>query len=186
MLEINFNPFPILATERLTLRHIDNEDFDAIFDLRSNPETMRFIPRDLQKTTQNALEHIAQIEETIQKNEGINWGITFKNNPKMIGIIGFYRIKPENHRSELGYMLLPEFQGTGIITEAIKGVLQYGFNVLHFNSIEAIIDPRNVASECVLQKNGFVKEAHILENIFHNGVFLDSVTYSLLKKNFKK
>jgi [ribosomal protein S5]-alanine N-acetyltransferase len=186
MLEISFDPFPIFATKRLVLRHIDNEDVDAVFALRSNPEIMRYIPKDLHKNNQDALEHIAQIEETIQKNEGINWAITFKNNPKMIGIIGFYRIKPENHRSELGYMLLPEFQGKGIVTEAIQGVLKYGFNVLHFHSIEAIIDPRNVASECVLKKNGFVKEAHILENVFHDGQFLDSVTYSLLKKNFKK
>jgi [ribosomal protein S5]-alanine N-acetyltransferase len=186
MLEINFDPFPILATERLTLRRIENEDFDTVFALRSNPETMQFIPRDLQKTTQDALLHIVQIQETIQKKEGINWAIAFKNNPKMAGIIGFYRIKPENYRTELGYMLLPEYQEKGIITEAIMGVLQYGFDVLHFNSIEAIIDPRNVASERVLQKNGFVKEAHILENVFHNGQFLDSVIYSLLKKNFKK
>jgi [ribosomal protein S5]-alanine N-acetyltransferase len=186
MLIINFHPFPVLETERLILRHIDNEDVGSIFALRSNPETMQFIPRDLQKTTQDALEHIGQIEETIQKNEGINWAITFKNNPKMIGIIGFYRIKPENHRSELGYMLLPEFHGKGVITEAILEVLKYGFNVLCFNSIEAIIDPENFASERVLQKNGFVKEAHILENVFHDGRFLDSVTYSLLKKNFKK
>jgi [ribosomal protein S5]-alanine N-acetyltransferase len=186
MLEINFNPFPILATERLVLRRIDNEDIEVVFELRSNPETMQFIPRDLQKTTQDTLKHIAEIENTIQKNEGINWAITFKDNPKMIGIIGFYRIKPENHRSEIGYMLLQEFQGKGVITEAILGVLRYGFNILNFNSIEAIIDPRNIASECVLQKNGFVKEAHILQNVFHNGQFLDSVTYSLLKKNFKQ
>jgi ribosomal-protein-alanine N-acetyltransferase len=57
---------------------------------------------------------------------------------------------------------------------------------MQLHSIEAIIDPENGASESVLQKNGFVKEAHILENEYYNGEFLDTVIYSLLKRNFKK
>ena len=54
------------------------------------------------------------------------------------------------------------------------------------HSIEAVIDPENIASERVLQKNGFVKEAHILENELYDGKFWDTVIYSLLKRNFKK
>ena len=45
---------------------------------------------------------------------------------------------------------------------------------------------REDASERVLQKNGFVKEAHILENELWEGRFLDTVIYSLLRRNFKK
>ena len=100
-----------------------------------------------------------------------------------MGIIGHYRIKPENFRAELGYMILPEFQGNGITTEAIRATVNYGFDVMNLHSIEAVIDPENLASEKVLQKNGFVKEAHILENEFYEGQFLDTVIYSLLKRN---
>jgi ribosomal-protein-alanine N-acetyltransferase len=53
---------------------------------------------------------------------------------------------------------------------------------MQLHSIEAIIDPENRASERVLQKSGFVKEAHILENEFYDGKFLDTVIYSLLKR----
>ena len=83
-------------------------------------------------------------------------------------------------------MLLPEYHGMGIVTEAIKAALIYGFEEMKLHSIEAIIDPDNIASEMVLQKNGFVKEAHILENEFFDGKFIDTVIYSLLKRNFKK
>ena len=82
-------------------------------------------------------------------------------------------------------MILPQYNGRGITTEAVKVALEYGFNQLQLHSIEAIIDPENSASEKVLQKNGFVKEAHILENEFYEGKFLDTVIYSLLKRNFK-
>ena len=123
------------------------------------------------------------IDEKIDSNEGINWAITLKGNPKLIGIIGHYRIRPEHFRAEIGYMLLPEYQGKGIISEAINEVVNYGFEVMKLHSIEAIIDPENFASEKVLQKNGFVKEAHLKENEFYDGRFLDTVIYSILNQH---
>lgn len=186
MLTINFHPFQNLETERLLLRRIDENDVEEVFALRSNPEIMKYIPRPLAKTKEEALEHIAMIEEKIISNVGINWGITIKGNNKIIGIIGHYRIQPENHRAEIGYMSLPEYNGKGYITEAIKAVVAYGFEQMNLHSIEAVIDPENIASENVLLKNGFVKEAHILENELWEGKFLDTVIYSLLKRNFQK
>ena len=182
MLEFNFSPFPTIETERLILRRITNEDVNEIFELRSNPETMKYIPRPLVKTTEDALEHIAMIEDKIITNIGINWGITLKGNSKLLGIIGYYRMQPENYRAEIGYILLPEFHGKGIIPEAVNNLIRYGFDDLKLHSIEAVIDPENLASEKVLQKCGFVKEAHFKESEFYNGRFLDKVIYSLLDK----
>ena len=182
MLTINFSPFPNLETERLFLRRVDSNDLKEIFALRSNPETMKYIPRPLVKTDEDALEHIVMIDSKIDSNEGINWAITLKDNPKLIGVIGHYRIKPENYRAELGYMLLPEYHGQGIVSEAVKEAVKYGFQVMKLNSLEAIIDPDNYASAKVLEKNGFVKEAHLKEYEFFEGRFLDTVIYSILNK----
>lgn len=183
MLDINFTPFPNLETERLYLRRISKEDVNEIFALRSNKETMKYVPRPLAKTEEEALQHIALIDSKIENNEGINWAITLKGNPKLIGIIGHYRIKSEHFRAEIGYMLLPEYQGKGIVSEAIKETVRYGFEIMKLHSIEAIIDPENFASGRVLQKNGFVKEAHLKENEYYNGRFLDTVIYSILNKS---
>ena len=182
MLEINFTPFHNLETERLLLRRVVIEDVNEIFALRSDQEVMKYIPRPLVKTTEDALAHIAMIDEKIDSNEGINWAITLKDNPKLIGLIGHYRIRPEHFRAEIGYMLLPEYHGKGIISEAIQEVVKYGFDKMKLHSIEAIIDPENFASEKVLQKNGFVKEAHLKENEFFEGRFLDTVIYSIVNK----
>jgi ribosomal-protein-alanine N-acetyltransferase len=183
MLDINFTPFPNLETERLYLRRVTKEDVNEIFKLRSDKETMKYIPRPLVKTEEDALAHITMIDEKIENNEGINWAITLKNDPKLIGLIGHYRIKPEHFRAEIGYMLLPEYHGKGIIVEAIKETVKYGFEIMKLHSIEAIIDPENLASEKVLQKSGFVKEAHLKENEYYEGRFLDSVIYSILNKH---
>ena len=183
MLDINFTPFPNLETERLYLRRVAKEDVNEIFALRSNKETMQYIPRPLVKTEEDAMAHIAMMDEKINNNEGINWAITLKNDLKLIGLIGHYRIKPEHFRAEIGYMLLPEFHGKGIIVEAIKETVKYGFEIMKLHSIEAVIDPKNLASEKVLQKSGFVKEAHFKENEYYEGRFLDSVIYSILNKH---
>ena len=186
MLTLSFTPFPILESNRLLLRAVTVEDVNEVMALRGNPETMKFIPRPLVTSTEMALEHIGMITEKIENNIGINWAITVKGNPKLLGVIGHYRIQTENYRSEIGYMLLPEFQGQGIVSEAINMVLEYGFNVLNFHSVEAVVDPENHVSAKVLEKNGFVKEALFLENEYWDGKFWDSAVYSLLKRDFVK
>lgn len=184
MLELNFKPFPILETERLILRKITDDDAASFFEMRSNPEVMKFIPRPLANSVDDCLELITIMNDKIENNIDINWTIRLKTSDTMIGHIGFFRTQPENYRTEVGYILHPNFHGLGFATEALQAALKYGFESLQFNSIEAIIDPRNTASEKVLLNNNFVKEGHFLENGFFNGEFLDSAVYSILKRNF--
>jgi ribosomal-protein-alanine N-acetyltransferase len=179
---INFNPFPNLETERLLLRRVNNNDVNEIFVLRSDTEIMKYIPRPLVKNKEEALEHIATINTKIDSNEGINWGITIKGNNTLIGIIGFYRIEIENYRAEIGYILHPNHSGKGIVSEAVKKLLEYGFNTMKLHSTIGVISPENYASAKVLEKNGFIKEAYFKENQYFEGRFLDSAVYSLVYK----
>ena len=184
MLEFNFTPFPNLETHRLKLRRLISKDVNEILALRSNPEIMKFIPRPLITTSEEALEFITKMDVNIDSNSLINWAITTKENDRLIGMIGYYRMKPENYRAEVGYLLSAEYHGHGIITEALQRVVRYGFEEMGLNSIEAVIDPENFASEKVLLKTNFVKEGCFKEHQFFDGKFLDSVFYSLLKKNY--
>jgi len=186
MLQLNFSPFPILESERLRFRKLTDADAPEILALRGNPETMKFIPRPLATTIEDALTHIKTINDNIDKNQDINWAVTEKGSDKCIGIMGFYRTQPEHFRTELGYMIAPEYNGKGYVTEAVKTLLDFAFNTLNFHSIEAVIDSRHIASERILQKNGFVKEAHFKENFYYNNEFTDTVIYGLLKQNFNQ
>lgn len=180
MLPVNFNPFPNLTSERLLLRRITPTDADDLFVLRADANIMRFIPRPLATSLDDVLQLIQNIDDSIHQNESITWGITFKNESKLIGTIGFVRMAKERHRAEVGYLLHKNYQGRGIMQEALVAVLNYGFNDMKLHSIEAIIDPENTASEKLLKRNNFVKEAHFKENCFFEGRFLDSIHYSLL------
>ncbi|MFK7049098.1 MULTISPECIES: GNAT family N-acetyltransferase [Flavobacterium] len=184
MKSFTFLPFQNLESERLILRKMTHKDVDQVFALRSNPDNMQFIPRPLLKNKEEAIELIDTINNKIELNEGINWAITEKPDDKLIGFLGYYRIQKENYRSEIGYMILPEYNGRGIATEAVQLILEYGFNQMGLHSIEAVIDPKNQASARVLEKLGFVKEGHLRENEYFEGKFWDSVIYAILKSEF--
>ena len=185
MLQFSFNPFPVLETENLILRQISLEDATEVFEIRSNPETMKYIPRPVAETIEDAQKFINDCNASIEKNEYINWAISQKSDGKLIGMIGFFRTQPENFRSEIGYILNPDFHGKGIMKEALDEALKYGFNTMNLHSVEAVIDPGNIASEKLLKKSGFEKEAHFKENFFYNNEFLDTVIYSILKSKFQ-
>lgn len=184
MLKLNFSPFPELESERLCFRKLTHDDAPEILKLRGDKKIMEYIPRPLATSIDEALEHINLINSKIDENIDINWAITEKGSDKCIGILGFYRTQPENYRTELGYMILSEYWGKGYVSEAVKTLLDFAFNKLNFHSIEAVIDSRQIASEKVLLKNGFRKEAHFIEDFFYNNEFTDTVKYGLLKREF--
>jgi ribosomal-protein-alanine N-acetyltransferase len=81
-------------------------------------------------------------------------------------------------------MLHSQHHGNGYISESLNKVLSYTFHQLQFHSIQALIDPDNVASENVLIKCGFTKEAHLREHEYFEGRFLDTVIYSILRSDY--
>ena len=177
----NFNPFPVLETDRLMLKEVTLADAETLFELRRNPDVMRYIDRPIPTVIDEVNELIQKMKSNKEEGLGISWGIYRKENPNyLIGNIGFFRTMPEHFRAEIGYMLDPLEHRKGIMTEAIKAVLRYGFDSMKLHSVEADINAANIASENILLKNGFVKEAFFKENYYFNGRFIDTAIFSLL------
>ncbi len=184
MIAINLSPFPILETKRLLLREIDSSDVKDVFSFRSNEEAMKYISRPIAKTEDDVLTLINLMKNFHEKEQGISWGICYKENSTIIGTIGYVNIDKENHRGEIGYMLHPDYHRKGIMQEAIETIINVGFQQFNFHSISATIHPDNIASRNILLKNKFVQEAHFKEDFFYNGVFMDTVIFGLLKKSY--
>lgn len=182
MLTFNFDPFPELHTARLHLRRMVPDDAEAFMKIRSNRTLMQYIARPVAEKIEDVLELIQKTDDGIQKNDLINWGISLKGQTEIIGSIGYYRMKPEHYRSEIGYILHSDHHRKGIMQEAIEIVLDYGFDQMKLHSIEAVTDPNNEASRNILIKNGFVQEGYFKENHFFEGKFLDSVHYGLIRR----
>jgi ribosomal-protein-alanine N-acetyltransferase len=180
MLLVDFNPFPVLKTERLTLRQYRETDKHEMHKMRSNPELMHFVPRPMTTSEEDAAAFIATINEGVAKNEYINWAITVTGEDKLIGMIGLFRMKPEHYRSEIGYMLQSGYHGKQIMQEAINAVVKFAFEELKFHSLEAVISPQNIPSQKSIEKCGFVREAFFKDYEFHKGAFKDILVYSRL------
>lgn len=182
MIELNFTPFPELKTERLLLRKLDKTDANEIFFLRSNEDVLRYLGKEPATTIREAEEFIGLINKSIDNNESILWGIALPGNPSIIiGTICLWNFKKEHYRGEIGYLLHPDHWRKGIMKEAIKSVVDYGFNVLNLHSIEALLSPGNIASSAALESTGFIREAHLKENFYFKGEFSDTLIYSKLR-----
>lgn len=181
MLSVSFQPFPVLQTERLLLRRFSERDAEALFHIRSLDEVVRYLDRDKTASVEEALEMIRRVNTGIDENQSITWAISPRNEPgKLIGTIGFWRMDLKHHRGEVGYLLHSDFHRRGLMQEALKAALEYAFQQMQLHSVEAWVNPHNAPSIGLLEKNGFVKEAHFRENYYYRGRFLDSAVYSLL------
>jgi [ribosomal protein S5]-alanine N-acetyltransferase len=186
MLNTNFHPFPVLETERLKLVQMSGEHSARLFEMRSDDEVMRYIPRPRPTMMSEVHDFIAINNQLIASGEGINWAICLKEENMLVGNVGFWRFKPEDRRIELGYSLLRSYWGRGIAIEAIRAVLQYGFEVMNAHSVEADVDPRNTASVKVLERSGLVFEGCLRESCFWEGEFSDTAVYSMLSHEWKR
>ena len=186
MLSLRLNPLPTLTTARLVLREVRMSDAPEFFAMRSDPEVMRFVRRPLALTIDDAKAFITRVHDGQRANTCAQWAMTLKGNDPgsgagtCIGVIGPWRIDPENHRGEMGYMLASEHWGQGLMSEAIATVADHAFGVLGLHSLEAWTESRNTASMRALEKNGFTREAYFKENIFWDGAFSDSVVFGRL------
>lgn len=182
MLSLNFNEFPILKTERLVLRAHSVADAEALYKMRRDVDVMQYIHRERPQTIEDIKTLINTINDGFKQGQSIAWVISLKENPdQMIGSIGYWRTNLANYRAEVGYMLHPDYWRKGIVSEALKTTIDFGFEQMKLHSIQANIDPSNEASRQILLKHGFVKEAHFKEDFYFNGKFLDSEVYSLLQ-----
>jgi [ribosomal protein S5]-alanine N-acetyltransferase len=152
MLNRTFTPFPILTTERLTLRQLLINDEQEIFTLRSDSEINKYLDRQLSNTITDARNFISKINENINKNISLYWAITLSDRNIMVGTISLYGFSGENDNCEIGYELLTKYQGQGIMKEAVEKIIDYAFNTIKVQKIEASLHRDNQSSINLLEK----------------------------------
>ena len=170
----NFTPFPVLQTERLALRQLRSTDDKEIFALRSNDNVNKYLDRKPSKSIDDAKNFIQTINENIQKNDSIYWAITLNGTDKIIGTICLFDFSDDNSKAEIGYELLPGFQGKGIMQEATSKVIDFGIHDIGLNSIEAYTHSENRSSTRLLEKLNFIRhdagdDNFMIFKLIHNG-----------------
>lgn len=155
MLNRIFTPFPILKTERLTLRQLVINDEQEIFILRSDSEINKYLDRQISSTINDARNFINKINENVIKNDSLYWAITLGTKNVLLGTICLLNFSDETDKCEIGYELLTNFQGQGIMKEALETVIDYAFNIIKVQEIEAFLHINNESSIKLLKKFSF-------------------------------
>lgn len=176
MNQLDFSAFPILETERLLLRSLQPSDASEVFALRSNDEINKYIDRKKATSIDDAYAFIERMKIIVDNKESLLWVVEVKQTHAFAGSVLLWNINKEKNEIETGYELLPQYQGKGMMQEAIKAVIAYAFNSLKFDAIVAVAHKDNVPSLKVLQRNNF----QFKEDIEHN-----MKAFILSSSNFK-
>jgi len=183
---INFpDEFPKIETKRLSLSSFEPEDVNNFFDLRSNEEFVKYLGLQPMSKKSAARDRVDEIIQDFKVGNGISWKISLKNQTALIGYIGFWKIFYPHFLAEIGFGIEKSHQKKGLMSEAMKEVLSFGFQILGLHRIDADIDPKNRASAALLKKFGFQKEGLFRENYYFEGNFLDSEYHGLLVNDFE-
>ena len=174
-----------LLTERLNIRYVSAADLEAIHELNSLPETARY----------NTLGIPGSIEETQELLGG--WLASLQEQPitrftfviedagaTAIGMIAINKGKPKYNNAEVWFKLHKDHWAKGYATEALKKILEFGFNDLGLHRIEAGCAVENIGSIKVLEKAGFIKEGRKRQHLPLKTAWSDCFEYGILRSEW--
>lgn len=180
-----FAKMPRLETERLLLRAMRVDDTADMFAYAKDPEVSEFLlwrPHKSPEYTRSYLEYLAG---RYRLGQHFEWAMICRADGHMIGTCGFSRIDCTHNCAELGYVLNPAYRGQGLVPEAAKRVLKFGFDVLGMHRIEARYMVGNTASVRVMQKLGMTPEGISRGAMLIKGAYRDIGTCAILAQEFR-
>ncbi len=149
--------FPIITTQRLVLRQPSALDAPQIFTLRTDANVNKYLDRKPCSTLDEAAAFILAVNENFFQGAGYYWAICDEQDGQVIGTICLFELAADGSACEVGYELLPGYQGKGLMREALEQVIAFAFKRLQVKSINAFSHKDNLASAGLLQKSGFTK-----------------------------
>jgi [ribosomal protein S5]-alanine N-acetyltransferase len=178
-------PTPTLHTARLRLRPFTGADAAALFALHSNAHVLRYWDSPPWSDPACAERFLAVSRQMAEDGSGARLAMDRVSDGVFIGWCGLTRWNPEHRSASMGYCLDDAAWGHGYATEGARAVLQWAFDTLDLNRVQAEADTRNVASARVLEKLGFLREGTLREDCVVNGDVSDSWVYGLLRREWQ-
>lgn len=172
--------------ERTALSTLELRDAEKLFALTDAARNYLYewlpwvgttkTPEDTRNFIQSALDQHAQ-------NNGFNCCIRYDG--KIVGVIGFSHIDWSNRTTEIGYWLIQEYQGSGIMTKCSRTLVEFAFSELQLNRVEIHVAVGNTKSRAIPERLGFIQEGVLREAEWLYDHFVDSVVYGMLRHDWK-
>ena len=177
--------FEEILTDRLILRKFTQEVFDAIYSDLSQNEQLDILGL-------NSIEKLLVEKEKYKKGlstynkKFLYHQLIYKKTSAIIGWCGFHTWYTDHNRAEIGYGLFDDsYKSKGIMSEALASIINYGFNNMNLERIEAFVSPINTPSIKLLKRMKFKEEGCLKHHYFENNKMDDSIVFGLLKSEYK-
>lgn len=176
--------FKEYRTKRLLLRKLTPEVMKAVYETLTEEEQMEFLCIASKEELEKNRDKYERGLKT--HNRDFIWFLLIETESgNHIGSAGFHVWYTDHNRAEIGYSLIDDrFKNKGYMTEVLNFLLPFGFNTMKLHRIEAFVGPKNEPSLRLMDKFGFTREGHLKEHYLLNGIYEDSLVFSILKHQF--
>jgi len=175
----------VLDSDRLIFRLIEESDLKAIHDLHALPESSKFntigIPLDIEETRKLVEPWIAA--NLLKEIERYTFALELKSNNQFIGLFGFNLGKASYKSAEVWYKIHPIFWNKGFATEALKAIINFGFDELNLHRIHAGCAVENLGSIRVIEKAGMTNEGRRRQILPLPTGWSDNFEYAILEND---
>ena len=180
---------PILRTltsARLQLRWLEVEDIDALFDVFSDPQSLRFWNQPPFQSRDDASIHLEAIQSDFERGIRHQWGVALAATGEIIGTCSLSRIDAVQGRAEISFMIAHAHRGQRYGHELLQRLLDHAFGDLQMRRIETDIDPRNQHALALLGELGFKREGYLRQRWQVDGEIQDSILLGLLENEHSR
>jgi RimJ/RimL family protein N-acetyltransferase len=179
---------PEITTERLILRLIQLSDLNSIHTLHLLTETDEYnalgIPENIEETKAVITPWIA--EHQLDEIKNYTFAIENKSTSEFMGLFGFKVGNKKYNRAEVWYKIHTDYWKKGYATEAVKAIINFGFDTLQLHRIEAGCAVDNIGSIKVLEKAGMIREGRGRQVLPLKSGWSDNFEYSILETDERK
>jgi RimJ/RimL family protein N-acetyltransferase len=174
----------VISTKRLILRFLSEADLPAVYGIFSDPEVMRYWSYPPWTNRSQTEQWLIRVQESYRTGHDLQFGIERREDSAVVGTCTLFQFHIASRRAEIGYALGRPYWGFGYMNMALQALLQYAFQILDLNRLEADIDPRNVASAKTLERLSFQQEGYLRERWIVNDEISDTCLYGLLRREW--
>ena len=174
-----------LHTERLLLRRFCETDAQAMFDnWASRSENLTYVTWDPHLNVEQTRNSIGNWVKSYDDPDYYKWAICLKENPEqVIGDISIVKIDEDDSSCEIGYVLGKKYWGHGMMTEALKAVLDFCFTQAGFQNVRARYASLNPASGRVMEKAGMSYLKTITNGVERKVYLADLIYYQVSRED---
>ncbi|MEM2478624.1 MAG: GNAT family protein [Candidatus Pacearchaeota archaeon] len=170
--------------KQINLRTLRLSDAKAIYQ-NVDFDVARYTPIPYPYKLKDAISLIKKAQSWLKKKAAFVFGIELKEKKQIVGTISLVRIDYKNKAAELSYWLGKAYWGKGIMKEAIRLILNFGFKKLRLVRIHARVMHPNIRSAKLLEKCGFHFEGRLRKSRLVRGRWIDHLIYSMLRSEFR-